>query len=140
MLQNKHIRRRPGTQRTGATVVEFALVAPVFFLLMIISFEFARLNVIRHSADNAAYEAARIAMVPGAVASDAINEANRLMNIAGARGTTVNVNPATLGPNTNQITVTVDVPMSQNGWITPRFTGSTTMRGQSTLKAERTVQ
>ncbi|MGI9430519.1 MAG: TadE/TadG family type IV pilus assembly protein [Bythopirellula sp.] len=126
--------------RRGATVVEFAFVAPIFFLLLVASFEFARLNVIRHTADNAAYEAARIAMVPGATAAEAVNEANRIMSIAGARGSNVTVNPANIGPNTQQITVTVDIPLGQNGWITPRFTGSTNMRSQSTLKAERVQQ
>lgn len=135
----KHQRRRSRLRR-GATTVEFALVAPAFFLLLLGSFEFSRLNVIRHTADNAAYEAARIAMVPGATAAEAIAEANRFLNIAGARGATVTVNPATLGPNTNQITVTIDVPMSQNGWITPKFTATQNMRAVSTLKAERTEQ
>jgi len=79
-------------------------------------------------------------MVPGATAAEAINEANRIMNIASARGTRVTVNPATLGPNTTQITVTVDVPIDQNGWITPKFTASQTMRAVSTLKAERVGQ
>ncbi len=134
-------KRRPlRRNRTGATAVEFALVAPIFFLLLLASFEFSRLNVIRHTADNAAYEAARIAMVPGATANEAVAEANRIMNIARARGITVTVNPAILGPNTNQITVTVDVPLDQNGWITPKFTASRTMRSVSTLRAERAGQ
>ncbi len=121
-------------------MVEFALVAPIFFLLLLASFEFSRLNVIRHTADNAAYEAARVAMVPGATAAEAVTEANRIMDIAGARGTSVTVNPTTLGPNTNQITVTVDIPLDQNGWITPKFTASQSIRAVSTLKAERTGQ
>ena len=130
--------RSPAKNRRGTTLVEFAIVAPVFFLLLFGSFEFSRLNVIRHTADNAAYEAARIAMVPGATAAEAITEANRILDIVGTRGATVTVNPATLGLSTKQITVTIDVPMGQNGWITPRFTGSLNMRAVATLKAERT--
>ena len=132
--------KRVPKHRRGATAVDFAIVSPIFFLLLITSFEVARLNVIRHTADNAAYEAARIAMVPGATAAEAVNEANRIMNIAGARGSNVTVNPATIGLNTQQITVTVDIPLGQNGWITPRFTGASTIRSQATLKAERVQQ
>ncbi|NOZ39917.1 MAG: pilus assembly protein [Planctomycetes bacterium] len=139
-ITSKRKKRSPAKTRRGATMVEFALVAPVFFLLLLVSFEFARLNVIRHTADNAAYEAARIAMVPGATAAEAVAEANRILNIVSTRGATVTVNPATLGLNTNQITVTIDVPLSQNGWITPRFTSTQNMRSVSTLKAERTGQ
>ena len=57
------------TRRTGATAVEFAIVAPIFYTLVIASLEFGRLNIIRHTADQAAYEAARFAMVPGATAA-----------------------------------------------------------------------
>lgn len=140
MIRSASPNRPSRRTRRGATTVEFAIVAPVFFLFLLASIEFSRLNIIRHTADNAAYEAARIAMVPGATAAEAVNEANRILNIAGARGATVAVNPPVLGPNIDQITVTVDVPMGSNGWVTPKFTGNRTMRSQSTLRAERTGQ
>ena len=123
--------------RSGATLVEFALVAPIFFLLLLASFEFSRLNVIRHTADNAAYEAARMIMVPGAKASEGIAEAERILGIVGARGTTVTVDPSELGPRATQVTVEVAVPMNSNGLIAPVFTGSAVVRSKSTLKAER---
>ncbi len=130
-------RRQTNRRRRGVAAVEFALVAPVFFILMIAAFEFGRLNVVRHTADNAAYEAARHAMVPGATADEAIAKANGILAVVGARGATVSVSPATLGPEVDQITVTVDVPMSQNGWITPRITSSSVIRASSTLRTER---
>ena len=64
MLLANNQRRRSKIRR-GATAVEFAITAPIFFLFLLASFEFGWLNVIRHTADNAAYEAAR---VPRAVA------------------------------------------------------------------------
>jgi Flp pilus assembly protein TadG len=123
--------------RRGATTVEFAIVAPIFFLLMMASFEFSRLNVIRHTADNAAYEAARHAMVPGATASEAVSKANTILRTVGARGARVTINPTVLGPDVNTINVRVDVPLDQNGWIVPRFTKGSTMTAQSTLRTER---
>lgn len=129
--------RRGRSTRRGAAAVEFAIVAPVFFILVIAAFEFGRINVIRHTADNAAYEAARRSMVPGATAAEATAEAQRILRIVGTRGAKVSVNPATLGPDVDKITVTVDVPMNQNGWITPRFTRTTTIRATSTLRTER---
>jgi Flp pilus assembly protein TadG len=112
-------------------------VAPVFFVLLIAAFEFGRLNVIRHTADNAAYEAARRAMVPGATAAEASSEAQRILRIVGTRGARVTVDPAVLGPEVDQITVAVDVPLNQNGWITPRLTRNSTLRATSTLRTER---
>ncbi len=126
----KHVHR-------GVATVEFAIVAPIFFLVLMAAFEFSRLNVIRHTADNAAYEAARHAMVPGATAAEAIAKANSILKTIGARGTRVTISPATLGPDVDEINVRVDVPMSQNGWIAPKFSRGRTVTAQSTLRTER---
>jgi Flp pilus assembly protein TadG len=123
--------------RPGVAAVEFAVVAPVFFILMIAAFEFGRINVIRHTADNAAYEGARCAMVPGATAAEAVAKANSILGIVGARGVTVTVSPANLAPDVEQVTVNVDVPMNVNGWIAPRFSGNSTIHASSTLRTER---
>lgn len=130
-----------GTRRTarqGAAAVEFAVVAPIFFVLVIAAFEFGRLNVIRHTADNAAYEAARHAMVPGATAAEAVAKANSILNIVGTRGANVTINPAVIDNSVDEITVTIDVPMNQNGWITPRFTSASNIQASSRLRTERT--
>jgi Flp pilus assembly protein TadG len=123
--------------RRGAAAVEFALTAPIFFLFLLAAFEFGWLNVIRHTADNAAYEAARTAMVPGATAAEASKKANGLLRIIGARGAKVSVNPAVLTPETEQVTVEIDIPMNRNGLITPRFTKNKTLHSESTLRTER---
>jgi len=138
-LSKKRCQMNP-RYRAGAAAVEFAIVAPIFFLFILAAFEFGRLNIIRHTADNAAYEAARLAMVPGATAGEAIAKANRMLNIVGTRGATVTVNPAVLGPNTDEILVTIQVPMDQNGFIAPHFTRGKTIRAQSRLKTERSQQ
>ena len=63
-------RSRRARGRRGATLVEFAFVAPVFFLILLASIEFSRLNMMRHTAAHAAYEGARTALVPGATADE----------------------------------------------------------------------
>jgi Flp pilus assembly protein TadG len=117
--------------------VEFALVAPVFFLVLFGLFEFAWLNVIRHTADSAAYEASRVAIVPGATSTDAVTKANRILRSVGARGATVIVNPRNISPETTSVTVEIEVPMGVNAIVTPRFTGQSVLRSQSTLRTER---
>lgn len=130
-------RKRRRLPRRGAAMVEFALTAPIFFLFLLASFEFGRLNVIRHTADHAAYEAARTAMVPGATADDAKNKAKNLLNVVGTRSADVTVTPSVLGPNTDEVTVQIAIPMSKNGLIVPRFTSATTITAESTLRTER---
>jgi len=129
--------RRRRTARSGAVTAEFAITAPIFFLFLLLSFEFGWLNVIRHTADNAAYEAARRAMVPGATAADARAEVNRILGIVGARGATVTISPTTIDVDTNEVTVEVDVPMNRNGLILPRFTSATNLHSEATLRTER---
>ncbi len=72
--------------RRGAAAVEFAITAPIFFLFLLAAFEFGWTNVMRHTADNAAYEAARTIIVPGATADEAKKKAKSLLKIVGARG------------------------------------------------------
>jgi Flp pilus assembly protein TadG len=134
---SKSVRRPRRITRRGATVVEFALAAPIFFLFLMAAFEFGWLNVLRHTADNAAYEAARYAMVPGATAAEATSKANSILNIVGARNAVVTVSPSVIDSNTDEVTVTVDVPMKDNALLVPKFTGKTTLRGSATLRTER---
>jgi Flp pilus assembly protein TadG len=129
--------RRSGAIRRGATAVEFAMTAPIFFLFLLAAFEFGWLNVIRHTADNAAYEAARTVIVPGATSAEARAKADGLLRIVGARGAIVTVTPSNVTTETDQVTVAIDVPMQRNGLIVPRFTSSTTIHSESTLRTER---
>jgi len=123
--------------RRGATAVEFALAAPIFFLFLLAAFEFGWMNVLRHTADNAAYEAARAAMVPGATAADATAKATGLLNIVGARSPKVTITPSTITTTTKKVTVAIDIPMSKNGLIIPKFSKSSTLHAESTLRTER---
>jgi Flp pilus assembly protein TadG len=124
-------------QRRGAAAVEFALTAPIFFLFLLSAFEFGWLNVMRHTADNAAYEAARTAIVPGASADEARTKANRLLRIVGTRGAQITVTPNPVTTQTKQVTVAIEIPMRRNGLVVPRFTKQTTIRSSSTLRTER---
>lgn len=131
------IERRTPRRRKGAVAVEFAVVAPVFFLFIFGCIEFGRLNMLHHAADNAAYEAARHAIVPGATSAEAKDRANATMDVFGVNGATVTIVPAKLGLNDDQLTVTVEIPLDQNSWILPRFTGGRNVEGTSTLRTER---
>jgi Flp pilus assembly protein TadG len=123
--------------RRGAAAVEFAITAPIFLLFLLSAFEFGWLNVMRHTADNAAYEAARAAMVPGATTADATGRANQLLSAVGARNAKISITPSTITTSTTDVNVTIDLPMSSNSLIVGRFTGNTVLHSSSTLKTER---
>lgn len=129
-------RLRRGSRR-GATAAEFALTLPIFILFLFASFEFGWMNVLRHTADNAAYEAARRAMVPGGTAAEAKDRANSILNIVGARGAVVTVTPATLTSSSTEVTVSIDIPMGKNALVVPKFTGKKTLHSEATMRTER---
>jgi hypothetical protein len=86
---SKHPRkRRTATrrQRLAATLVEFALVSNILFLTIFTCMEFAQMNMARNLAQDAAYYAARTAIVPGATAAEAEAEADRIMGLMFADG------------------------------------------------------
>ena len=57
--------------RRGAAMSEFAIVAPLLFLFFFAAFEFCRVAMIRHTADNAVYEGCRAGVIPGATTGEA---------------------------------------------------------------------
>ena len=127
----------PAKSRRGVATVEFAICAPIFFLAVFASFEFAWLQVVRHTPDNAAYEAARHVVVPGASSAEAVVRAEELMNAVGANGFTVDINPSVITKDTTEVTVSIDIPMSQNSLTIGRFSSSNTMTRTATMRTER---
>ncbi len=67
--------RRQGDSRLGVSTVEFAIVANILFIMILTCMEFARMNMVRNLAQDAAYFGARHAIVPGATAAEAIEQA-----------------------------------------------------------------
>ena len=136
MLQNRTLGgvTRP-QERCGATVVEFALVTPVVFVIFFGAVEFSRVNVVRHTIDVAAYEGARRGIVPGATAADVEARVAEVLSNVAIANSTVTVTPATL-EGSSDVTVDVLTPMNNNGFISGTFMKGQTLSGQSTLARE----
>lgn len=128
---------RRNRNRSGVSLVEFYLVLPVFLLVLFAGFEFSRICLIRNAAHNAAYQAARRVMVPGATVAGANAEASRLLNVFGVNNFTLTVNPTPITLASDRVTVSIMIPANQCGWVAPRFTDNLTIRAGSTLFAER---
>lgn len=130
--------RRQRESRKGAAMVEFALVANTMFLSIFTCMEFARLNLIRNTAQNAAYYGARAAMVSGATAQDAKDAANNLLDAIGVSGYTVTVNDGTaLSSTTEQIIVKIDIVYGENAFFAPLLIPAQTYSTTARMKSER---
>ncbi|MBL9080987.1 MAG: pilus assembly protein [Planctomycetales bacterium] len=124
--------------RRGTTTVEFAIVCPLVFTFFFAAVEFARSNQIMNATSNAAYQGCRASIVPGATASGVIAEAKKYLDAGLISNATITVNPSTITNTTATVTVTVAVPLSNNMWIGPSFTGGKTVTRSCTLTREKT--
>ena len=115
--------------RRGATAVEFALAAPILVLMIFAAIEFSRVNMLRHTAAEAAYEGARRGIVPGASADDVRTVATNIIHCASASTFTIDVSPATIVHDTPEVSVSVSIPVDANSWgISQFFTGRTLLK------------
>ena len=134
---NSSLIKRIGN-REGLATLEFALVAPAFFIVVFASIEFSRLNMIRNLTQDAAYFAARYAMVPGATADEAEAEANRILSFMNTQGAEVVINGnSEIDDDAEEVSVTITVPIAQNSFLIPNFTEGIEFTSTATMRTER---
>ena len=135
----RRVRKRIPRQianRRGAVAVEFALTAPLLFLLLFGALELGHANMVFNVTEAAAYEGARQGIVPGATAADCEAAVQRLLTIANIDGGTVTVTPANLETESDTIQVSIQVPYAQNTIITPTFTNGLNIQRTCVLSRE----
>lgn len=129
--------RVKSNHRTGAALVEFAVILPIILLCFASMIEFSRVLLLQHTADSSAYEAARAAMVPGATKEDAIESANSLLQANRLRNAVIKVTPDVIQETTALITVQVDIPVAINSWLPPFWFSRSTVSSEVSLFCER---
>jgi Flp pilus assembly protein TadG len=129
-MRRLNTRRR----RRGAAIVEFALIAPILFLLIMGSIEFGRAAMAKDLLANAARAGARTGALPGKSNGDIESQANTSLSDSGVSGATVaiTVNGATTDAAAAMqgdiVQVTVTVPYKSVSWLpSPWFLGNTTL-------------
>lgn len=131
-------RRRCHRERRGVSVVEFAIVANVMLAIVLICIEFTRLNMLRNLTQDAAYFAARAAMVPGATEDDAVAEAERILAILNTQDAEIDVNGgAGVTDDTKELSVQIRVPVGPNALFASPFTGEKHIEATAVMKTER---
>jgi len=131
------IRATLSNHRRGATTVEFAVVLPMLILFVFAALEFSRANMLRNTIENAAFEGARIGIVPGASATDVEAAAQNLLDMLRINDSTITVSPTPIDATTTAVTVTVSAPMSiANNYVTPKFFLGNTLTASITLPCE----
>lgn len=128
-----------GNDRSGASAVEFAVVLPLFFLLVMGGIELGRAMLVRHTLEEAARAGCRLAAARGGTTDDVKNIVSEAMKITSIANYTVTVspNPPTDAAAKAPITVTVSAPYNDVSWVpVPAFVGGKTIIGRCVMPAE----
>jgi len=150
--------RRPGTagrapctfssriapKRKGTAAVEFAFVAPVFFLLVFGMIEFSRMVMIQQSLTNAAREGCRMAALATTMSSSAVESAVRshlntsMSNASDAQEVRVTVPTGMSAASSgSDLAVQVEVDYADVSWLPVEILGlNPTLRAKQIGKRE----
>jgi Flp pilus assembly protein TadG len=124
--------------RRGAAVTEFAIVAPVFFMMVIGFIEFGRALMVQQVLINASRVGARMASTTAATSSavqDAVEDYTAGVAVPGV-SVAVSPNPSSATAGT-VITVTASVPFENVSWMSaPWFLGGKTLTANSQMRKE----
>ena len=122
--------------------MEFAVIAPLFFLLVFGMIEFGRMVMVQQIITNASREGARMAVLDGAVTADVVSSVQSYLTGSTVEGASVTVDPdppttATYG---QPVTVTVSIPFTDVSWLpAPWFLAENTLTATTVMRRE-TVQ
>ena len=125
--------KRPGRRRRGALTVEFALTAPLAFFLFFSALEFGRMNMVRHSMENAAYEGVRRGLVPNTTEAEVRAAAQSVLDVVSVKKPSIQIRDAT-----DEITVTVSANFNDQGWFAPLIFYNKTLSSTLTMSKDKT--
>ena len=131
--------------RRGVAAVEFAIIAPVFFLLILGMIEIGRGVMVQQIITNASREGARLAVLPETTATEVTDRVEEILTASGINGASTQILGESGGPIDPQnsgygevIKVVVTVPFSSVSWLPGAdkylagrdLTATTVMRGE----------
>jgi Flp pilus assembly protein TadG len=117
-----HKPHRRSKTRIGAAAVEFAIVVPIFLLLVFGIIEFGRAIMVQQILVNATREGARQAVLDGATSAGVVDTVSDYLQGASIdiAQNNISVSPDPTGVGSReQITVSVSVPFSEVSWMPP---------------------
>lgn len=128
MIARSRQRKQPRKCRKGVAVVEMAVCLPVLTLITLATIESSAMIFLQQSLSIAAYEGARIALVPDSEEENARYQAELILASRDVANPTVTVTPSNfdLSPSGTWIRVEATAPFADNslagGWL---FNGNT---------------
>ena len=139
-LSRTCVRHRVGFRnRRGVAAVEFACVAPLFFLLVFGLIEYGRMVMVQQLLTNAAREGARVGVLDGSTETKVNTAVNTYLSAAGIKKTTTTVspNPPSSATANSPVSVTVSVGFKDVSWLpSPLYLGGKTLSFKAVMRRE----
>lgn len=137
---SRHTCRPPcNNRRRGAALIEFAFVAPVFFLMVLGIFEFGRAMMVQALLAGAAQQGARAGALNGAQASDVTTAVNNYLSAGGISGASTSVSPtppSSAYPG-QDVKATVSIAYTSVSWLpAPSFLQNSTLTSTAIVQRE----
>lgn len=128
--------RRPA--RRGVAAIELAVVLPVLVVLIFGTIETCAVIFLRQTLCVAAYEGARVAIVPGATAENIQAQVLEILDQRHVVSPSIQIDPPGFdsAPALTLVQVTVTAPVAPNCLFARFFFGSTTVAGRATMMLE----
>lgn len=140
-LQVENLCQSCRRNRRGAAAVEFAIVAPVFFLLVFGMIEYGRMVMVQQVITNASREGARVGVLDGSTTAQVQTAVTNYLTAAkiptGSATTTVSPSPPSSAGYGGAVSCTVAVGFNSVSWLpAPLFLGGKTLTATATMRRE----
>ena len=134
-------RAKPRGSRSGVSMIECAIVLPLFAMLVLGILEFGRAFMVSQVVTNSAREGARIGTMPTSTSNSQIEaRVNDFLADAGitTATTTVSVDSGSLAGASrgDAVTVQVSVPFTDVSLLSPRFLEGINLTSTSVMRRE----
>ncbi len=140
-LKVENLWRSCRRNRRGAAVVEFAFVAPVFFLLVFGMIEYGRMVMVQQVITNASREGARVGVLDGSTTAQVQTAVTSYLTAAniptGSATVTVSPDPPSSAGYGGAVTCTVSIGFNSVSWLpSPMYLGGKTLTATATMRRE----
>lgn len=137
----KRIKRSKSSQRRGAAVVEFALIAPLMLFFTFGMIEISRMMMVKNAATQATREGARAAVLPYASNQAVLERVQQELGLVSVDSAVIETEPANVAtaPPGSNISVRVRINPDSVSWV-PSFVSFTVPEivAESTMRKEAT--
>jgi Flp pilus assembly protein TadG len=131
-----YLTKKRRSLRSGAVAVEFALTAPILFLIILGSIELSHAHMVLNTLESAAYEGARQGILRGATAGECRRATRQMLDACRVNTRRIRVTPSNLDEPSDTVTVEVIARYSDSALISPFFTKRLVFRRSCELQRE----